>query len=527
MAVNAIDGTKKKLGTLEKKATTASNSMINSFKRVGPAIAATFSVGLLVRFSGELVELGNRVIGVENAFNRMNRRDLLDNLREATRGTIDDLKLMQAAVFSEKFRIPMEVLAKGMEFAGLVAVETGEDFEYMMRSFVTGTARESVKILDNLGISAKALREEVEITGDFMTALENVMDRELAKMRGNLDETILRTKQLNVELKNHQQLIAVEVAEGWNTALGAASQYFVSGIRHMGAFATLFGKFFEDGVSFGEAFEDYVLDAARLAGLHAGELNYMSQTRDMTLAMLNKSRLIHNEKFKIVELVEEELTGTKNLNKEYRELAINMDEIITRGSNMPIPQIEMDVSGMGMQEVYQMQMDMSTEVTNLELANLMLRQNATVSMFNNMAGAAMMFYTASGNASKTWFGVYKAMAITQTAIATYQAAVEAYKSMVGIPVVGPGLAVAAAAAATAFGLGNIARIASMQPGGGFGGIPSAPSLPSGGITNNNTTNNQSRQLTVNIYHQGNIDPDEYARLIIPHIEKAYGDGAGR
>lgn len=52
----------------------------------------------------------------------------------------------------------------------------------------------------------------------------------------------------------------------------------------------------------------------------------------------------------------------------------------------------------------------------------------------------------------------QALEIADATIATGQAAIQAYKSMVGIPIAGPGLAIAAAAAATATGLAQIAMI---------------------------------------------------------------------
>jgi len=59
----------------------------------------------------------------------------------------------------------------------------------------------------------------------------------------------------------------------------------------------------------------------------------------------------------------------------------------------------------------------------------------------------------------------------QTLISTYESAVQAFKSLAGIPVVGPGLGTAAAVAATAAGLANVKKIQSQtfQGGGGGGG----------------------------------------------------------
>lgn len=63
--------------------------------------------------------------------------------------------------------------------------------------------------------------------------------------------------------------------------------------------------------------------------------------------------------------------------------------------------------------------------------------------------------------------LYKAAAITQTIIETYKGATAAYASLSTIPIVGPALGVAAAAAVTAAGLANVARIRSAREQGGY------------------------------------------------------------
>ena len=70
----------------------------------------------------------------------------------------------------------------------------------------------------------------------------------------------------------------------------------------------------------------------------------------------------------------------------------------------------------------------------------------------------------------------KALAITATTIDTFQSAQASYKSLAGIPVIGPALGGIAAAAAVAMGLKNIAAIrsANSSGGGGGGGNISAP-----------------------------------------------------
>lgn len=87
------------------------------------------------------------------------------------------------------------------------------------------------------------------------------------------------------------------------------------------------------------------------------------------------------------------------------------------------------------------------------------RAEATATAFGNMA-------TNIGSALGEASGAYKAFAIVQATIATYTAAIEAYKSTAAIPVVGPFLAPVAAAAAVGAGMAQISAIRSAREQGG-------------------------------------------------------------
>lgn len=89
----------------------------------------------------------------------------------------------------------------------------------------------------------------------------------------------------------------------------------------------------------------------------------------------------------------------------------------------------------------------------------MKRADATATAFGNMASN---IGSALGEAS----GAYKAFAIVQATIATYTAAIEAYKSTAAIPVVGPFLAPVAAAAAVGAGMAQVSAIRSAREQGG-------------------------------------------------------------
>ena len=84
--------------------------------------------------------------------------------------------------------------------------------------------------------------------------------------------------------------------------------------------------------------------------------------------------------------------------------------------------------------------------------------------------------------SERGFKTWKAAALAQGFVDTFSAAIGAYRSMVGIPVVGPGLAVAAAAAAMAAGLANLNRITATKfEKKASGGLLTGPSHSQGGI----------------------------------------------
>lgn len=75
--------------------------------------------------------------------------------------------------------------------------------------------------------------------------------------------------------------------------------------------------------------------------------------------------------------------------------------------------------------------------------------------------------------------VGKSIAVASATIATYQSATQAYNSLAGIPVVGPGLGAVAAGVAIASGLKNVKEILKVKvPKAGSGGGSSAISAPS-------------------------------------------------
>lgn len=164
-------------------------------KIAGQVAAAAFIIKQVGELAFELSQLAAKAEGVENAFKRIPASAaLLNELTEATKGTVSEFELMQRAVQFNKFGLNLSELPKLLKFASLTAQETGQDVNYLVDSIVTGLGRKSVLILDNLGLSASKINEEVKKTGDFVKAVGNIVDDELPKMGDLLDNNVTKAK---------------------------------------------------------------------------------------------------------------------------------------------------------------------------------------------------------------------------------------------------------------------------------------------------------------------------------------------
>lgn len=192
------------------------------------------------------LEMAEQADGVTKAFNDLNQEGLLDNLRKATKGTVNDVQLMTAAVKANDFRIPLEDLGKYLEFAQLKAQQTGQSVDYMTDSIVTGLGRKSPLILDNLGISAAEISEKTKETGDFMKAVAEIVDTQLAEAGETYISAADRAAQKTVELQNAQKALGDEILplkEQWDDSYADMQLNTISLIswcvKHQGAVKTL------------------------------------------------------------------------------------------------------------------------------------------------------------------------------------------------------------------------------------------------------------------------------------------------
>lgn len=230
----------KKTGKEIDKTTKKTSKLESGFKKLGSQIAAAFAIQRLISFGVEAVKMADRAAGIETAFQRVGASVI--ELRRATQGTISDVELMTAAVNAKNLGVPVEELAGLLGFASSRARETGQTVDGLVQSIVNGLGRKSTLVLDNLGISAVAIKKAL---GD--TSLEAAS---VAELTAALNKVIAE-----------QGGIAETTASGVQTLGAAWDNYMVAVGKSIDASETVGG--------FGKELQD-IADVTERSGFWAG-----------------------------------------------------------------------------------------------------------------------------------------------------------------------------------------------------------------------------------------------------------------
>ena len=167
------------------------------------AKAAWAAVGVAIaKVVVDMSKVAAEAEGVRQAFAGIADDRTLEQLRRATRGTVDDVMLMKKAVQASNFGIPIKELAGYFEFATTRAIQTGESVDYLVDSIITGLGRKSVMILDNLGISAADIRKEMGETGDMASAVGIIIKREMERTGRAADTGAITLQKVKASWEN-------------------------------------------------------------------------------------------------------------------------------------------------------------------------------------------------------------------------------------------------------------------------------------------------------------------------------------
>jgi hypothetical protein len=206
-----IKGDKTQLDSTLKGAEGSVNTFGATVKRLGGIIAAAFSVGAIISFSKEAAKLAAEAEGVKNAFMKIgSARSVLEDMKRATRGVIDESDLMALAVKAQNFNIPLKDLSKYLEFATNRAITTGKSIADLTELIVTGLGRKSSRSFIELGLTADGVQKAFKETNGML----NLVTESLNKMGPVADTAIVRYERLATNAKN--------LKEAWGDFINAS-----------------------------------------------------------------------------------------------------------------------------------------------------------------------------------------------------------------------------------------------------------------------------------------------------------------
>jgi hypothetical protein len=184
--------------------------LTSQFGNLYRGVQAVFGAAVIrqvASFTLEMAKLAGNAQGIERAFQRAfpDSTRIMGELREATKGAVGDVELMQRTLQATNLGVSVEQLPVLFEFAATRAQQTGESVDYLVDSIVRGIGRKSPLILDNLGLSATRLKEKFDgaalasqSVADVTRAVAEIAEEELGKMGGFIETSATRVDQLNV-----------------------------------------------------------------------------------------------------------------------------------------------------------------------------------------------------------------------------------------------------------------------------------------------------------------------------------------
>jgi hypothetical protein len=158
----------------------------------------------VLRFSVNSMKLAAEAEGIRTAFMRLgDSRKILEEIRIATRGVIDNEELMGLAIKAQNFNIPLKDLAKMLEFSSTRAVTAGKSISEFADKFVTGVGRRMPKSLIELQISAADAKAMFSHSG--LGGVLEYVNGQLEKMGDVADTSTIRFGKFSAAIGNLKQ----------------------------------------------------------------------------------------------------------------------------------------------------------------------------------------------------------------------------------------------------------------------------------------------------------------------------------
>lgn len=178
-------------------------------------LGVAFGASQVASFALEVSRLAGEAEGVRVAFNKLpSSIKLLEDMKRATGGTVSELDLMKRTMQAHNFGIELQALPELLQFASVRAQQTGQSVDYLVDSIVLGLGRKSIKILDNLGISATELRDrlggistESATIAQVTRAVQGIVKDSFETMGTGIETNATRLERLNASWVNFKVAI--------------------------------------------------------------------------------------------------------------------------------------------------------------------------------------------------------------------------------------------------------------------------------------------------------------------------------
>lgn len=399
-----------------------------SVNKIGGMIAAAFAVEKIASFAWEATKLAGEMQGVKYAFDQLNKPGLLQNLRNATQGTVSDLELMKSAIQANNFQIPLEQLGSLLKFAHLRAQQTGQSVDYLVQSIVMGIGRKSPLILDNLGISAVALREkfkgiaaEEQTVSDIAHAVGEIAEEAMAKSGAAIETTSTKIQRMNASWQN----MKITLGEMFTPVVEKIVWVLEKATKQLSYFfkALSIGGLSQLGTNYAlvKTLDDIEKESANLTGTTNGLNTTVNKNVQLTEEQIKKQKELAEIERKRLEYIQANFlhtAGTLNPSKEQRAVFDYKGK--TKGMQTHEPDIEGFTKVVEeMEDRKQKAMDATTESAQ-RMADTVINAFSDISSFRSFANAvknaakqAILAYIAEATAanvakavkgSKTWWG---------------------------------------------------------------------------------------------------------------------------
>jgi len=184
-----IGGDQKKFNEELKKSGKNVTKFDKNLKELGKKSAAIFAKTAVAMVAVsvaafKLAKSADEFITVENSFKNLalsqgeDSQKMLQNMRELSVGTIEDLTLMKKANNALLLGLPVDRFGDMLKIARSSSKATGESMEFMLNSIVTGLGRGSKLMLDNLGIIVSADEANVKYAESLGKVASQLTDAE-------------------------------------------------------------------------------------------------------------------------------------------------------------------------------------------------------------------------------------------------------------------------------------------------------------------------------------------------------------